>query len=102
MTQKTVRLENWSIVRSFGLFANSIDVLGSEDKIGLSGYVYGHPDFDDGDGPIHTTRIIMTNGKKAITRNTQYILGEVDPEYDKWMQENHPEDWDPENPKFGD
>ena len=102
MTQKTVRLENWSVTDGrFGLFVNSTNVL-TEDGAKFSGLVYGHPRFQDGSGPVYTTRVIMTNGKSAITKNTQYDLGIVSPDYDKWMKEHHPEGWDPENPKFGD
>lgn len=103
MTQKIVRLENWSVREGmFGLYRNSTAILQSDGGVSFSGLVYGHPKFHDGDGPIYTTRVIMTNGKKAVTKNTQYDLGDVNPEYDEWMKENHPEGWDPENPKFGD
>lgn len=101
MSHKIVKLENWSVViNRVGIFCNTIHILNIDNPSLLSGIVYGHPRFSDGDS-VYPTKVFMTNGKNIITKNTQYILGTVDPEYDQWMQKNHPEKWDPENPIFG-
>lgn len=57
----------------------------------LSGQVYGHPCFKDGDKVV-TSGLVSCGWDNGVfvveTRNTKYILGEISPEYLKWMEEN--------------
>jgi len=75
-----IRIENWSIL--------------SEDKddkkyappeqylFCITGIVYGHPKFQDGE-PVKTGRISRYNNGRFITVNkTEYVLGSVNPEYE--------------------
>ncbi len=51
----------------------------------LVGTIYGHPRRPDGD-KIRTSRIVNVDGRRVTTGSgTVYELGEVHPEYLKWM-----------------
>lgn len=62
----------------------------------LEGYVYGHPSHRDG-ARIATSQLTGAVGRVATTRTRRYELGEPEPGYRKWLEENRP-GWDPENP----
>jgi len=51
----------------------------------LSGEVYGHPSFTEGDR-VTTSVIKEVKGKVVETNNTQYELGTPDPEYVKYCK----------------
>jgi hypothetical protein len=53
----------------------------------LSGQVYGHPSFDDGE-IIHTSDIKSVDGNKVSTRNSVYTLGKPDPKFVEWCKAN--------------
>lgn len=96
------RLENWSL----GYVGESEDntYLAPELAVcNLSGNVYGHPDFDEGEF-IHTSRIMKVEGKTVQTRNTLYELGQVCTDYLAWYKANVPDgkfDLESDDP-FGD
>ncbi len=62
------RLEQWSLVET--PYKEGL-------RISLSGRVYDHSSFEDGD-QVYTTRIqsISLDGLTATTKNTEYTLGE--------------------------
>jgi len=62
---KKARLENWSCGYKF-----------------LQGNVYNHPNFVNGKN-VHTSKVIGKIGDKVLTKNTLYLLGEIDPEYER-------------------
>lgn len=77
-----VRIENWSIVSHTPYASPEADV-----KY-LSGNVYGHPRFQDGE-IITTSRLIkmdIPNGL-AETVSRLYELGEINPEYGAYLKE---------------
>jgi hypothetical protein len=74
----TITLENWSII-DFGSAYYAPEQLTTHFK----GNAYGHPNFEDGE-PVITTRIISFNhGIFETFSESQYVLGKVDPEYEK-------------------
>lgn len=80
VTQK-VRIECWSAMES----TNDPFVAPELKNIRLRGRVFGHPVKKDGD-LVKTSYIQGVNGKLVYTMNTVYELGEVDPEFLKWMK----------------
>lgn len=83
-----IRLEQWS------LHEYDIDVtpyMAPEQiqaKKKLSGQVYGHPRFDDGD-VVTTSSLVLLDlqAKRAVTKSgTEYVLGEMDPQYAQYVQ----------------
>ncbi len=52
----------------------------------LSGEVYGHPRFEDGDR-ITTSPVRSVEGRRAETNNTTYRLGKVSEQYRDWCRE---------------
>lgn len=89
---KKPRLENWSV--TFG----DVDPYTAPELLRprLQGNVYNSNRFTDGEF-ILTGPLISAQGRQAATKQTVYILGEVDPQYRAWLAEHRP-DWDPENP----
>lgn len=78
-----VRLENWSIIRSYDPYKPP-----EAQPAVLVGVCYGHPQLPDGE-KIKTSAIqefILST--EVRTQNTVYILGEIDPQY-KEYRENH-------------
>lgn len=75
---KPIRIELWA----FG--TNNDPYLAPELRFYfLSGYIYGHPHFDDGARIICTSPIQSYDGIYIITRTgSRYLLGEVDPLYE--------------------
>ena len=78
------RLERWS------LFTES-DVYTAPECLvyQVQGFVYGNPKFEDGKF-VHTSRIVELNIEEgyAQTLNIRYELGEVNPNYTAWLEEN--------------
>ncbi len=71
-----VRLENWAIVHDDDPY------LAPElRKQKLHGQCFGHPRFEDGEA-ITTSSIQSIDGEVIVTRNTRYVLGQVDPAYE--------------------
>lgn len=68
----TVRLENWSIVMVPGVGPR------------LSGTVYGHPRLKDGEKIVVSSILERNRDNNTVqTMNTLYVLGHVDPEWDR-------------------
>ena len=77
------RIECWS----FGLRASdpwkAPELLAHEHGLGLHGKVFGHPIKPDGK-EVTTSRLIGRRGSVFLTKSgNEYILGEVDPAYEK-------------------
>jgi len=80
------RLEHWSIRMGGGPYTAPECF-----AIWAVGEVYGHPSPRHPDGKmIHTTQIVAMNVEEGWleTKNTRYALGEIDPEFQKWITEN--------------
>jgi hypothetical protein len=54
----------------------------------LQGDVYGHSRFSNGKN-ICTSSLVLLDieNKRAKTQNTEYILGQIDPEYQKFLNQ---------------
>jgi hypothetical protein len=46
---------------------------------------------------VQTSYIVSTNGKEVKTRNSTYILADIDPNYLDWMK-SHGYEYDQDNP----
>lgn len=92
MPEYPIRIENWSISNQDDNPHQSPDLK----KDCLRGRVYGHPECSDGEYII-TPVVINTEGCYAKTRNDIYLLGEIDPKYLEWLNENGME-YDPSEP----
>lgn len=78
-----MKLENWSLTEDQDPFA-APEVRTKR----LNGLVYGHHDFEDGH-KITTSRIESVQGRVVETLSgSTYELGDPDPDYLKWCQEN--------------
>lgn len=80
------RIENWSII------CNDDSYLAPELRtVKLAGYIYDDEKnrFSDGD-PITTSGLREFNYTEgyALARNTKYILGKIDTEFQKFMDDN--------------
>lgn len=86
------RLEQWKIITSDdGYTAPELQ------RKTLAGRVFDNPNFEDGT-KIFTSRPVKVEGKIVTTMSgSQYLLGELDPKYAKWVKENYPQ-FDPDNP----
>ena len=73
------RLENWSV--------GTKDPYTPPEYARVSGTVYGHPRFQDGEF-ITLSTVIEVNGIVIRTKNTTYLLGEPDAEYVRWCLDN--------------
>lgn len=86
---KTVELYNWNFV---GIPANPYQAPELWTQC-FSGVVYGHPNFEDGT-QITTSRVSKCwrdeEGREFIqTKNTQYELLAISPDYKRWVEENN-------------
>ena len=73
-----VFIENWSIVSS-GTPYTAPEMISAC----LEGEVYSHPHFENGT-EVTTSQIIEIHGRTIYTiSGTKYLLGNVDPEYQK-------------------
>jgi hypothetical protein len=80
-----VRIENWSIVEDEDPYV-APEAKGKY----LSGKIYGHPLHEDGKN-ITTSRLVkldIDNDMAETLSGTEYILGNIDPDYLKWRQDN--------------
>ena len=77
-----MRLENWSVTGSADLYTPP-----ERQSRRLQGEVYDNPKFEDGER-IYTSLIMVVDGNVISTRNSVYTLGEPDPKYVEWCQEN--------------
>jgi hypothetical protein len=85
------RLENWSVRGSW--HAEQVDLFKAPETILLClvGKVYNHPKSDKHhDGKeIITSPIQDVHGITIVTGSgTVYILGEIDPNYKQWLEDN--------------
>lgn len=80
------RLENWSVTAA----SNNpfLDPVCQSKR--LHGNVYDNPNFNDGDS-INTSVLKEFDYKNRLakTRNTEYKLGEIDKDYEKYLEENN-------------
>lgn len=80
MAEKVVRIENWSVVSR-----EDDEYIPPEAEIPcLSGNVFGHPHFNDGER-VSTSDIIGCDEKEEviICGSRRYKLGAVDPDYER-------------------
>jgi hypothetical protein len=79
------KIENWSIV---SIDDNPYKAPELKDKV-VCGEAYGHKSFPDG-AKIRTSSIMEINLKEGyvLTKNTKYTLGEINPVYKKWCEDN--------------
>ncbi len=82
MQKKIVRIENWSVVSSV-IYDGFCEM---EPGRRLTGDVLGHTHLRN--GLIYTSAILSVDRRGGLveTRNTIYELGEVNPEYQRWLQ----------------
>ena len=79
-----VRLENWSVVSN----CSSPYIPPEAQWSFLSGRVYGHHRFTDGE-KVTTSRMVKIEGNLITTsKGTIYKLGEPKPEYIEWCEVN--------------
>lgn len=79
-----IRIENWSVCVN----QDNVYVAPETQRKHLEGEVYGHPSFADGQF-IKTSSLTVLDMENncAKTRNTEYTLGKIDPEYQKFLDE---------------
>lgn len=78
-----MKLENWSV-----RIGNSDPYTAPEcAPRRISGEVYGHPVFDDGE-VITTSDIVEVKGRKVTTHNSVYKLGAPAPAFVEWCKAN--------------
>lgn len=79
------KLENWSVC------SNASEFMAPELRIKhLTGIVYGHKYLKDGANVATSTLIKLDLANKvAETKNTIYDLGEINPDYKKWCEDNN-------------
>ena len=80
-----VKLENWYLTSDI---LYDICKAPEQRKYVLFGEAYGHPNFDDGE-KVYSTHILAINGINIETKNTNYVLGDVDVTYSLWCEENN-------------
>lgn len=82
MQKKIVRIENWSVVSSV-IYDGYCEM---EPGRRLTGAVLGHSHLRN--GLIFTSAILNVDRHSGLveTRNTVYELGEVNPDYQRWME----------------
>lgn len=76
-----LRLENWSI----GIGGDDIYLAPELQPKYLHGLVYGHPKFNDGE-EINTSSIVRIDKDREMVltySGSEYVLGDIDPEYEK-------------------
>jgi hypothetical protein len=79
------RVENWSIV------STDVDPYRAPELKArrLSGIVSGHSTIEDGKFITSSSLVEFDYlNSKALTKNTVYDLGEINPEYKKWCDTN--------------
>ncbi|CAN5669490.1 hypothetical protein BH10CYA1_BH10CYA1_41990 [soil metagenome] len=92
-----VRIEKWAVVYVSG------DIYTPPEKRdrALFGAVYGHPKFEEG-FLVNTSDLIggsakTDDGHVVKTKSRDYLLGEPDPAYLRWLEQNGIK-FDPEQP----
>lgn len=81
-----IHLHNWAVVTDNDPF-KAPEIRGS--------YLRGTR--EDELKPVVTSRIMSVNGREITTRNTIYVLGEIDLEYLQWIKDDGLE-YDYDNP----
>ncbi len=78
-----IRIENWSVCTHKDNIWTAPEI---QVKF-LKGTVYGHPVFPDGQ-EVYTSSLVLLDipNKIAETRNSSYVLGEIDPEYKQYLE----------------
>lgn len=79
MTEKLIRIENWSILLDF----EDEEYTSPQNYfLSFAGMAYGHPKFEDGTG-IKTSRIVSyKRGIFKTASGSAYVLGNVNPDYE--------------------
>ncbi|MGA7523351.1 MAG: hypothetical protein WBW84_12920 [Acidobacteriaceae bacterium] len=82
MQKKIVRIENWSVVSSV-IYDGFCEL---EPGRRLTGAVLGHSHLRN--GLIYTSAIQIVDRRAGLveTRNTTYELGQINPEYEHWLE----------------
>ena len=75
----TYRLRQWSVVLDNDPYA-APEVRG----IMLKGYRD-----DETDHHVITSKVMKVEGRKVTTRNSVYLLEDIEPEYLQWMKDNN-------------
>jgi hypothetical protein len=89
-----IKIDQWSVIKKGADPYMAPEQL----SIQIEGISYGHPRFEDGIRVL-TSPVVKVAGRVVKTRNTEYLLGDVDPEYMDWYRLNCPNrEFDPENP----
>ena len=92
---KTVQIEYWAVVSDN---PKDVHIAPERRKRHLTGEVYGHPSFKDGD-VISTGTLVSSSERTASTKETTYVLGEPHPDYIAFLAaQDPPEKIDPEEP----
>ncbi len=92
-----VRIEKWAVV----FVSGDVYTPPEQRDRALYGAVYGHPKFEEG-FMVQTSDILggsvkTADGHVAKTRSRDYLLGEPDPAYMTWLEQNGMT-FDPEQP----
>ena len=82
MQKKIVRIENWSVVSSV-IYDGYCEL---EQGRRLTGDVLAHTQLRN--GLIYTSAILNVDRRSGFveTRNTIYELGQINPEYQQWLE----------------
>ena len=86
------RLENWSTVALDTNPYTAPECI----PVAISGEVHGHPKFANG-MRVTTSAVKGAEGRMVQTENSEYELGEISPQYRKYLDDMGYE-FDPENP----
>lgn len=78
------RIDNWSISSNDNGFTAPERI-----KYYVHGYVYGHPNFNDGD-PVTTAYILELDVERRYvkTKSREYELGTINPDYQKFLEKS--------------
>lgn len=92
-----VRIEKWSV----GFASGDVYTPPEKRERALCGAVYGHPNFEEG-FMVNTSVLIggsvkTAEGHVVKTKSRDYLLGEPDPAYLRWLEQNGMT-FDPEQP----
>lgn len=83
----SIRLENWSCCSSIDDPWMSPELKVLLGGLQLQGEVYGHPKFVDGKHVV-TSSVQSVEGKVVKTKNTEYELGKVNPDFKKFIEKS--------------
>ncbi len=90
MEKSIIQIDNWACVSDDPFAPPELRCLY------LHGTIKGHPTRPDGQ-KVKTSNIVRSEGDLVFTKNSIYKLGQPDPKWLDWMEENGIQ-FDPENP----